>query len=1838
MNRLPTHAVFGICTKLFTLLFSLLLLSTCTRNLLEINPNSLKSEVAQKENLTFTFSKAVASDSMLNRWDTTQYVQLQPRVAGKFKWIKPNELIFSPIEGFLPSTDYSAKIGKPLEKLGGGKKIPLNTSQNLKFHTTYLQFETAEAFWTKNEMQTPQLRINLKFNYKVRHQNIAPLITTQIGEQAVQAMRVLNTEPSNVIELLMEEGGSIDLSNQQLRITMQTGIACAESDYKLAQPILHTLPTPDRKVLKVEKVTATYEKERPVIKVRTSQSIGLEELKANIKIEPRIVYEIQPSESGFTVKGFFKEGSSYNVKFAQNLQGSLGARLGNDEEKLVTFNEEKPYIQFTEDKSTYLSNAGSRNVGLRLSKVPQITVRIYRIYENNLQHFLRHMGGYQDYKYNENAYGLENYADVIFERNYQTKQLPLVNGSHLLTLDNEKLKGNKGLFYVYVHSTENQWLKDSKMISLSDIGFIVRETKDDLVVFANSLLTTQPMKNLPIQIISKSNQVIASQNTDEQGVTIFKSVKRKFNAKDIELITAQSATDYNFIYLNGTAVDKSDFETGGKYETESGYQAFMYGERNLYRPGETIHINTIVRTRDWQPISGMPIIFRLKMPNGREFIAQKGNLNAQGAYNTSVKLPANALTGTYTATIETSTGENLERLNISVEEFMPDRIKVMLSLVEKDGKTEKQTEVTPNDSVRVLLKARNLFGPPAINKNFQMTFNLRTENFEPKAFSDYTFELDRRGDNGDYFNPESELLVKETEGVTDEKGNYYHAFNLPKSLENHGILYGNIFSTVFDETGRGVSRTRGFNVVTQPYMLGIKRGLYYANPNENMSLQLVAVKADEKPTSGIAQVKVFQYKWQNTLERGQNTEEMRYVSQRKLVLLLDQTVQVGENGGIANFMPKEAGEYEIRIATPESSTYIKQKFYVYTPMYVGAGNAKNDAFPIDKKGKIEIKLDKNTYKVGEQARVLFTTPFNGKLLVTVERMGIYSHQYVEVRNRAASIVVDIKREYLPNVYITATLIKPSTDGVIPLTVAHGFANIAINEPNTHFDIKIEAVERSQTHQKQTIKVQVTGGQAQGLAGTEVTLAIVDEGILQLKNYETPNAHQEFYAKRALEVKSYNLYPRLFPELAMMRSSTGGDGFELTGRANPMVNKRVRLVSFWSGALQTNAAGEAYFTIDIPQFSGSLRIMALAYQNGTFGHASKNMTVADPVVVSTGFPRFLAPEDRVTVPVTLFNTTKDALQAQIDIRTTDALIVKGKATQTIDLKGNFEEALKFEIEAKNIIDSATVTVTVQAGGKTFIEELRVNVRPITGFVKHFGSGMIEAGKQANINFPNDIIPMSANGRLVVSKSPLVQFAHNFEYLVQYPYGCAEQITSGAFPQLYVQELLKVISPEKQNVDILQAQARFNIQEAIYKLQSMQTYSGGLAYWSGGNEAHSFGTVYAAHFMIEAQRLGYQVNKDLLDAMLGYLRTQSDNDVDYDYIFTDGAGKRFRKKVARRENIYALYVLTLAHKENLPVLNYYRENPKSMSLDSKYLLASSFLLLGDQTSAKEILPTQFAGEMEVENFNNSFSSPIRDEALALNALIEADENNLQIPVMARHLTEAMRSKTQLNTQENAFVLLSLGKLARRASLSSATAQVSQGGTIVGNGADVNVLREVLGKTYNVQAQNGNIFYYWQAQGLSASGKVENIDHKMKVRRTFYDQEGNVIKNNTFRQNDIVVVKISVVADNYTGSIPNVAITDLLPAGFEIENPRLTATKEVPWIRTRAIADYIDMRDDRMNIFTEVTKEVKNFYYLARAVTVGSYKVGTISADAMYNGEYHSYFGGGIVHVVERNSKNN
>ena len=300
-----------------------------------------------------------------------------------------------------------------------------------------------------------------------------------------------------------------------------------------------------------------------------------------------------------------------------------------------------------------------------------------------------------------------------------------------------------------------------------------------------------------------------------------------------------------------------------------------------------------------------------------------------------------------------------------------------------------------------------------------------------------------------------------------------------------------------------------------------------------------------------------------------------------------------------------------------------------------------------------------------------------------------------------------------------------------------------------------------------------------------------------------------------------------------------------------------------------------------------------------------------------------------------------------------------------------------------------------------------------------------------------------------------------------------------------------------------------------------------------------------------------------------------------------------------------------------MNYYKAHPELLALDSKYLLSAAYALSGKPVQAKAVMPVAFAGEVSNQAFGGSFYSFIRDEALSLDVLLDIDSNNPQVGIMAKQLSEQLQKEPYLNTQENAFSLLALGKIAKMANNTTASATITANGKQLAATSGNNVLLDT--KAYlntalqlNVKGK-GSYYYFWEANGITADGSYVQEDKFMQVRRSFLDRNGNAISSNTFHQNDLVVVKITLEGQ-YDADIDNVAITDMLPAGFEIENTRLTQMQDMQWIKDETQADYVDIRDDRMLFFTTASKQRKTFYYMVRAVSPGVYQLGAVQADAM------------------------
>ena len=412
---------------------------------------------------------------------------------------------------------------------------------------------------------------------------------------------------------------------------------------------------------------------------------------------------------------------------------------------------------------------------------------------------------------------------------------------------------------------------------------------------------------------------------------------------------------------------------------------------------------------------------------------------------------------------------------------------------------------------------------------------------------------------------------------------------------------------------------------------------------------------------------------------------------------------------------------------------------------------------------------------------------------------------------------------------------------------------------------------------------------------------------------------------------------------------------------------------------------------------------------------------------------------------------------------------------------------------------------------------------------------------------------------------------------------------------------------------------------------QLYNGAVTLWDGEGKEDWWTTIYAAHFLLEAKKAGFDVDNSLLSTMLNYINNKLKNKETITYYYN----RDQNKKIAPKEVAYGLYVLALAGRTNVPAMNYYKANPSILALESRYLLAAAYATAGDKRSFATILPSSFSGEQSVPQSGGSYYSDVRDEAIALNALIDVDPGNAQIGTMVKHVADKLKTRKYLSTQERSFAFLALGKHAKAANASTATAEIKINGKVIAkvDGGQWTGDMKALGNN-NIEVAtkgNGRLYYFWQAEGISASGAYKEEDSYLKVRKRFYDRNGKSITSNTFKQNDLIIIGVTLER-SFNTPIENVVITDLLPAGFEIENPR---TKEIPgmdWIKDAMTPTALDVRDDRIHFFVDANSNKQTYYYAVRAVSPGNYKMGPVSADAMYNGEYHSYNGAGVVRVVQ------
>lgn len=1791
--RLFRTASFILTNTLLTLLLS----CNTQSNQLRVESTNFDQQIDPVQNLEFNFNHDIAPDSIIGQWSQEQYLRFSPEIEGRFMWNSHHQLVFSPASSFKPNTDYTATLLPALLKFTKNKYRL--SDKPLTFHTPYLNITASRAFWAldPDHAEVVQIRVNIQFS------NVVDIITLKkdIGIS-------MNNNPVDFTLLTPSNGTEMEFSlpapvrktrNGTIRITLHKGMKVPGSDRALPGDITVDIGIPARNEMAISEITTEFEEGEGVIYVFTSQPVKqAQSLKGMITTEPVTAFEISYLSSGFKLKGAFAEDQIYQLTVSGKLQGIFGPSLGEDYQQTVNFGAMKPFIAFSEDNAMYLTPKGKSNIALRIINIPKIKITVYKVYDNNIQHFLRNGKEWdwyeQDGDYYENYnYGLsEDYGSIISTKIIETRSLPRYGTDKLLHLNADELQlssSRKGLYAIKVEAEGKRWLNDVQLIAVSNIGLIAHKGTDEIFVAVRSIATAKPLNNVRIKFISKNNQQVYETTTNSEGIARFSNMQSSAPGFTVSLITAHLDDDYNALIFSQSKVETSRFDVGGKYTAGLNYDVYLYGDRNLFRPGDTVNCNAIMRSFNWELPGEIPIKFRVISPDGRDFLKSRATLNSYGAAAFTFPVPVTALTGTYIIEVQSSTDVLLSSWRISVEEFMPDRIKV-------DVKTNKPV-YTQGEMLETEIEATNLFGPPAAGRKVESELRISRDNFNPSGYEAYNFNITTAGE----ITFDQQLM----EGTTGTDGKLKQTFQLP-SFSNIGLLNARLFTTVFDETGRPVNRYTEARINTQPAFVGIKQIPTWLSQRRPIGIQLVSLSNAGKAVETRVKLEVVRIQYQTVMEKKYG--QIQYVSQRKETSVFSRAVTIKANGFALDYTPPHDGNFEIRVSLIDSKNYVKQNFYAY---YGESGSMAS--YNINREGEIGIEMDKSQYTPGETARILFKTPFEGELLVTLERDKVLEHFTMQAGSAGATLNLKIKEEYLPNIYVSATLIRNIHNTSLPLTVAHGYANIGFNDPGRKMPLSITASSESRSKVAQTITVKTE-------PGAEVTIAVVDEGILQVKGYNSPDPYEWFFRKRALEVEAFDLFDALFPELGTP-SSTGGDrGFDLGKRLNPLAGKRIKLLSFWSGPLKADAAGVVRYTVRIPEFSGKARIMAVSYNKNRYGGASKNMTIADPVVISTSLPRFLSPGDKVKVMATFTNTTKQEITAEVKSIVSGSLTTTQPTSGSIRLPAGKELQLPFELKAGKQTGMAKLSLQATSGNEKYTWTADVPVRPANLPQMVTKGGIIRDNEQVTFSSASELMPGTIETEGLLTSNPMGEYAQNLSELINYPYGCLEQVISKVFPQLYYEDLSKMLS---QKPSPLKPDPNTNVQEAVRRIASLQQYNGGLVMWPSGGEVNWWNTAYAGHFLYEADKAGYTTNPTVSENINRYLTAMIKQKPSTAYYFMD-EGRWRSRTFPQREIFYSLYVLALNGKQHIPTMNYYKARLEDLTADSRFMLASVYYLIGDAGSARQISRYESKPEGESRRMTGgSYSSPIRDHAISLYTLISSSPDDPKIPLLAKQLSEMVRGTKWMSTQENVFTLLAFGKMAARITPGNVTVAVTAQNKLLAEYKDKDTNFSTRSSDVKLTASGkGSLYYLIQSEGIPISGLNRQEDQILRVRRQLLTRDGQPVNTNNLHTNDLLVVKITLsTTDN--SLMDNIIITDLLPACFEAENTRLTTGRDINWAKEQAQPDHLDFRDDRINIFASIKNTGPlQFYYMVRVINPGDFTWGSVGAVAMYNGFYYSY----------------
>ena len=1721
-----------VIALIVSLIFNLISLVKSIREVQPVENQDLSIVKPGVDEVSFDDSEKGAKIKLKFQTEMSQEevpVQLFPPLKFETKWHDAKTLELHLKEKTVPGKKYFVRTSAQT-KDQSGMSLP-DTFKEV--FSQPLKVEKADVI-----SRMDKVLISLKFNGAVSSKNIKKYVSVKGQEK--DCAYTISKDNGDRFELSVNSG-----KEKKLILEIAAELKAEQAEKGLGSKFVKELSL--NKVLKINSLRSTSERRGGAFLVSFNRSVKAEELQKFLQIEAVSGEDekgksfrfqcIDYYENEVFVKGDFKASTLYKFIFKKGLESIDKSLLAEEYVKVVQSESLQNSFEFI-SKGPLFPAGRDFKIPVRVVGHEKLKLKVTKVYPNNLVQFFSN--GYYDRK---------RVGKTVLEKSIETGLS--TSQEKKIFLDFGDALDEKGIYVLTIHANYT-WNEKHLTVIRTDLGLSMAKTDRKLQVWAFDVNSGLASAGVNISLLSYQNQTLLESTSNEQGLA-------EFDLKPVSdkpyLLRLQKGDDISYRNFED-AINLSAFRMKGAPFSNKAYEAFIFTERDICRPGETIDVSMIIRKRDKKAAGGFPLELKVFGSDSSEEFSQIIEIPESGFISQKVKIGEHSRTGYWKISlgIPGDSKALLATKEFLVNTYTPDSFKV---------KIDKEDKLLSGNELPIHVSANYNFGGALSNASAKISLEYSAADFSSEKFRGFHF--------GDKSNSHFRDFTQAGKLNEDGKGNF--EINLSQ-LQNNSTLPAvaelRVNAAISDANGETVSSRQTFLHMSQAYIIGLSKEKKVSDEAE---IKWVRVNSLLEKAAYPDQMswQLSQRKWHYTYKENSRGDYVwNWACER--IPLKEGLIRESSEEGILSLGKLKSGLYELTVSARDG------KIHTVYPFDIGqsSGDVRlgNSEF-------VKLYSDRAVYKPGDTARLRFESPADGTAVLRISDLDLYPQIVKEVKRGWNVINFTVPQSIHGNFYTALTLVRKLDQQLSLPPRFFGLQSIRIDNEQKRLALEIEAPEKAEPGERVKVSVKVKGVKS----ACKVKLMAVDEGVLSLTAFKTPSPFEAFYGQKELRTKFIDVFDDMFPEINenFGTVSLAGGGGEAVFRGGSFEYVKSHLVTL--GIQESDEQGNLDLEFDAPEFNGAMRIMAIAVNDEALGHAERKLTVKDRVTVMSGKVKALTPGDVMTLPVSLFNNEEKSLSGTLTVVAEGSLKVLGSGEEKLSLNPDKSEHKYFKIQALDTAGDGLLRIEFKGPGVSSVKKLPVNIRPAYARVSGGISGVVAKGVSRSLGTDEKFLAGTEKSSLVVSTSSASEMYTFFQQLQDYPYGCLEQTASRAVVNLYGSQLAPEEAREK-SAEIVKA--------ALARIGKMQTANGGFGMWPGANEVWASATVYAGHFIAQSKERGFEIDAYMLRDLKDYLQRFSENQFNSSSI----------------DEAYSLYVLAcLGSADKQKALAIIEE--KSMPVLARMLACGVLSRSGDNNKAADLFRKIEISGLLSERITWDMDSKIRRLGLASQLALDIFGSQGESEKLYESLVTEVRAAKWLNTQDKALLCMSAG---RRAVLANESPDSSAVVSFNGQSHEVNGSKALFynGTLENTQIKNsekGPVYFSYYSSGIPLDGG-RDTSNGIEVSRSYLDKNGQ--KVSSFKVGDLVQVKIKVKA---AFDIDNTVILDLLPGCLAVESAYLKSRNGSFKVKNGVLKHYEGL-DDRMIICTDLQsgREVE-FTYTARLVAAGSFNICGLSAEGMY-----------------------